>query len=99
MANVGAIFAKYQITNGGPIILVQVENEYTGAEADVVFPNGYYMQYIEDQLRNAGVVVPLVNNDAAADGHNAPGTGIGEVDIYVGFTLECGNVTSDVLTS
>lgn len=41
------------------------------------------MQYIEDQLHNAGIVVPLVNNDAAADGHNAPGTGIGEVDIYV----------------
>lgn len=83
MANVGALIAKYQITNGGPIILVQVENEYTGAVSGVVFPNGFYMQYIEDQLHNAGVVVPLVNNDAAADGHNAPGTGIGEVDIYV----------------
>lgn len=27
MANVGALLAKYQITNGGPVILVQVENE------------------------------------------------------------------------
>lgn len=86
MANVGALIAKYQITNGGPIILVQVENEYTNSEGDdVVFPNGYYMQYIEDQLRNASVVVPLVNNDASPDGHNAPGTGIGEVDIYVRY--------------
>lgn len=83
MANVGALIAKYQITNGGPIILVQVENEYTRASDDVVFPNRYYMQYIEDQLRNASIVVPLVNNDANTGGHNAPGTGIGEVDIYV----------------
>ncbi|KAF3768705.1 family 35 glycoside hydrolase [Cryphonectria parasitica EP155] len=98
MANVGAILAKYQITNGGPIILVQVENEYTDATSDVVFPNGYYMQYIEDQLRDAGIVVPLVNNDASPDGHNAPGTGVGQVDIYghdsypLGF--DCANPSS-----
>lgn len=49
----------------------------------VVFPNGYYMQYIEDQLHSAGIVVPLVSNDASPNGYNAPGTGIGEVDIYV----------------
>lgn len=41
------------------------------------------MQYIEDQLHNAGIVVPLVNNDVGPDGNNAPGTGVGEVDIYV----------------
>lgn len=34
VANVGALFAKYQITSGGPIILVQVENEVT-----MYFPN------------------------------------------------------------
>lgn len=45
------------------------------------------MQYIEDQLHNAGVVVPLVNNDASPNGYNAPGTGIGEVDIYVSIIL------------
>lgn len=56
MAKVGALIAKYQITNGGPVILVQVENEYTGAVAGVDFPNGYYMQYIEDQLHNAGII-------------------------------------------
>lgn len=56
MANVGALIAKYQITNGGPIILVQVENEYTRAAAGVDFPNGYYMQYVEDQLHDAGII-------------------------------------------
>lgn len=56
MAKVGALIAKYQITNGGPIILVQAENEYTIAVSGVDFPNGYYMQYIEDQLHNAGII-------------------------------------------
>jgi len=82
MANVGKAIAKAQITNGGPIILVQPENEYTAGQG-VVFPNGPYMQYVEDQLRKAGVVVPLINNDAYPGGHNAPGTGVGQVDIYV----------------
>lgn len=83
MANIGKIIAAGQITNGGPIILVQPENEYTQAVSGELFPDPAYMQYVEDQLRNAGVVVPLINNDASASGHNAPGTGEGEVDIYV----------------
>ena len=100
MSEVGALIAKYQITNGGPVILVQVENEYTQAEpgSGVVFPNGEYMQYIEDQLHNAGVVVPLISNDARPAGNNAPATGVGEVDIYghdsypLGF--DCANPSS-----
>ena len=46
------------------------------------FPNADYMQYVEDQARKAGIVVPLVSNDASAGGRNSPGTGKGEVDIY-----------------
>ncbi|KAJ5613996.1 hypothetical protein N7528_007650 [Penicillium herquei] len=85
MSNVASTIAKAQITNGGPIILYQPENEYSGAccyVSDSEFPDPYYMQYVEDQARNAGVVIPLMNNDAGAEGHNAPGTGIGQVDIY-----------------
>jgi Glycosyl hydrolases family 35 len=83
MAHVSETIAKAQITNGGPIILYQPENEYTGACCGVDnFPDGSYMQYVEDQARNAGIVVPLINNDASPDGHNAPGTGVGAVDIY-----------------
>lgn len=40
------------------------------------------MQYVEDQARNAGIVVPLISNDAAPDGNYAPGSGVGAVDIY-----------------
>lgn len=97
MEKIGAIIAKAQITNGGPVILFQPENEYSGA-VGVEFPDPEYMQYVEDQARKAGIVVPLMSNDAFAGGHNAPGTGIGEVDIYGhdGYPLgfDCANPTS-----
>jgi hypothetical protein len=53
MAHIGASIAKAQITNGGPVILVQPENEYSGSVGPVTggFPD-------------AGIVVPFVNNDA-----------------------------------
>jgi len=49
----------------------------------VLFPDKDYMQYVEDQARKAGIVVPMISNDAAPLGHNAPGSGKGAVDIYV----------------
>lgn len=86
MANIGSIIAKAQITNGGPVILFQPENEYSSGSG-IKFPDGKYMQYVIDQAHNAGIVVPLISNDAYAGGHNAPGTGLGEVDIYVSTVL------------
>ncbi|KAH7241422.1 glycoside hydrolase superfamily [Fusarium tricinctum] len=79
--HVGAIIAKAQITNGGPVILYQPENEYSAAEG-TPFPNHDYLKYVNDQVRKAGVVVPLINNDAWQGGTGAPGTGPGAVDIY-----------------
>jgi hypothetical protein len=82
MKNIGANIAKAQITNGGPIILVQPENEYTQATSAITpFPDPVYMTYVEDQLRNAGIIVPLISNDASAKGNNAPGQPAA-VDIY-----------------
>ncbi|CAG7555146.1 unnamed protein product [Fusarium equiseti] len=94
VAKVGAIIAKAQITNGGPVILYQPENEYSAAEG-TPFPNHDYLKYVNDQVRKAGIVVPLINNDAWQGGTGAPGTGPGAVDIYghdgypVGF--DCAN--------
>ncbi len=88
MANIAQIIAKAQITNGGPVILYQPENEYSHANPGFKFPDPDYMQYVEDQARNAGIVVPFISNDASAQGYNAPGTGKGEVDIYVSFTVK-----------
>jgi beta-galactosidase len=40
------------------------------------------MQYVINQARDNGILVPIISNDAHPSGHNAPGTGPGEVDIY-----------------
>ncbi|KAI1490140.1 glycoside hydrolase superfamily [Biscogniauxia mediterranea] len=97
MSNIAKIISDAQITNGGPVILLQPENEYTGAASFLPFPDGAYMEYVIQQSKKAGIVVPIISNDASASGHNAPGTGEGEVDIYghdhypLGF--DCGNPT------
>ncbi|CAJ2501142.1 Uu.00g039950.m01.CDS01 [Anthostomella pinea] len=79
--SVGEIIAKAQITNGGPIILMQPENEYTGATDNVKFPDPAYFGYVEDQFRDAGVVVPFISNDASPAGNFVPGS-VSGVDIY-----------------
>jgi len=95
--NIGRIIAGAQITNGGPVILFQPENEYTSAVGDPLFPDGLYMSEVEQMFRDAGIVVPMISNDASPDGHNAPGTGLGQVDIYGydGYPLgfDCANPT------
>jgi hypothetical protein len=65
-ANIGATIAKAQITNGGPVILFQPENEYSGYSGTVTggFPDPQYFAYVKQQFRNAGIVVPFINNDA-----------------------------------
>jgi Glycosyl hydrolases family 35 len=69
---VGKFIADAQITNGGPVILLQPENEYANGADDVIFPNGEYFAYIEKQLHDAGIVVPLISNDASPKGIFAP---------------------------
>lgn len=85
MAAVGSIIAKYQITNSGPIILTQVENEYTSWSGVTDFPaekNREYMAFLEHELRAAGIVVPFTFNDDYQAGIWAPGTSLGSVDVY-----------------
>ena len=50
--------APLQKTNGGPIILMQVENEY-GAYGN----DKRYMRYMADAMRKRGIDVPLVTSD------------------------------------
>ncbi|EKG19540.1 Glycoside hydrolase family 35 [Macrophomina phaseolina MS6] len=81
--SIGEIIAKAQITNGGPVILFQPENEYTGATDNVEFPNENYWAIVEKQFRDAGIVVPYINNDASPQGYFAPGSNwTPQVDIY-----------------
>jgi beta-galactosidase len=97
ISTIGGIIAKAQVTKGGPIVLVQPENEYTIC----VNTTGYtqinnltitglessclekeYIAYVENEYRKAGIVVPFIVNDAFPEGNFAPGTGVGAADIY-----------------
>src|SRR5437762_217897 len=71
-----AIIAKAQITNGGPVILLQPENEYSNN-----VDRGYFAS-VEKQLRDAGITVPFYSNDQGPYGDLTPGSGEGAVDIY-----------------
>ncbi len=55
---VNAIVAPAQIDAGGPVILVQVENEY-GAYGD----DADYLQVLTDRVRAGGITVPLTTVD------------------------------------
>lgn len=69
-----------QITEGGPIIAVQVDNEYSQKE-EVGFPGkAGMMRDLEDELRAGGIIVPLTYNDARPQGSFVKG--VGAVDIY-----------------
>ncbi|KAI1360357.1 glycoside hydrolase superfamily [Xylaria arbuscula] len=92
--NMGAIISKAQITNGGPVILFQPENEYSlcaealesGSIGNITnlssCLNDYYMAEVEAMWREAGIDVPFIANDALPLGNYAPGSGIGAADIY-----------------
>ncbi|RAQ71831.1 beta-galactosidase [Aspergillus flavus] len=87
MSTVGKIIADAQITRGGPVIMVQPENEYTTwpGLTEEEFPsqmNREVMAFVAEELRAAGVEVPMAMNDNEVEGYFAPGTGLGEVDIY-----------------
>ncbi|KAI5294881.1 hypothetical protein KEM52_002957 [Ascosphaera acerosa] len=74
---INKLIARNQITEGGPVILYQPENEYTYS-----FFDPQYMQDIMDVARQDGIVVPFISNDMSPQGHDAPGSGVGAVDIY-----------------
>ncbi|KAK7188532.1 hypothetical protein DPSP01_005498 [Paraphaeosphaeria sporulosa] len=85
IAEVGAIIAKNQITNGGPVILTQVENELQETKYD---PNNTLVKYmiqIEDAFKEAGLIVPTSHNEKGfrskswSSEYNNVG---GAVDIY-----------------
>jgi beta-galactosidase len=62
------IVRPLQIDQGGPVLLVQVENEY-GAFGD----DQTYLKALADVIRNAGITVPLVTVDQPTDSMLAAG--------------------------
>ncbi|RLL97255.1 hypothetical protein CFD26_107078 [Aspergillus turcosus] len=98
---VGKIIAKNQITNGGPVILNQHENELTETSYD---PNNtlvIYMEQIAQVFEEAGIVVPSTSNEKgmrgvswSTDYHNVGGAvNVYGLDSYPGG-LSCTNPNS-----
>lgn len=60
---VGAIIAANQITEGGPVILNQIENELQETVHSATNTLVLYMEQIEAAFRDVGVVVPFTSNE------------------------------------
>ena len=71
--HIDPIIAKHQITNGGNVILYQIENEYTGWKRD-----SQYMEDLKNKVKKDGITVPTFHNDKSgpqgtwASGKGAP---------------------------
>ena len=66
LRKLGEQLAPLQITRGGPIIMVQVENEYGSFGKDTA-----YIGQIRNMIRSAGFDVPLFNADGPTQMPNA----------------------------
>lgn len=71
LAALGRELAPLQITRRGPILMVQVENEYLGYGRD-----WRYLEALRDALRGAGFEVPLFTCDMAWSLRRLPETGL-----------------------
>ncbi|MCS2956263.1 beta-galactosidase [Bacteroides salyersiae] len=73
---IAPIIKKYEITNGGPIIMVQVENEYGSYGNDRI-----YMKWMHNLWRDKGIEVPFYTADGATpymlEAGTLPGVAIG----------------------
>ncbi|KAJ5706029.1 hypothetical protein N7536_001718 [Penicillium majusculum] len=100
LSTLGQIIERAQITHGGPVIMVQPENEYSTWPGVTDFPNEMnrnYMAHVEEQLLDEGITVPSIVNDNLVMGYFAPGSGKGAVDIYAidayPMRYDCANPT------
>lgn len=60
--------APLQITNGGPVIMMQVENEYGSYASDKK-----YLRFLRDLMREKGIDVPLFTSDGESKYHFSGG--------------------------
>ncbi|KAF8879099.1 glycoside hydrolase family 35 protein [Gymnopilus junonius] len=70
------VTAPNQINNGGPVIAIQVDNEYSQSPVS----HAEYFAELEDVYHNSSIVVPLTYNDPG-EGRNFI-NGTGAVDLY-----------------
>ncbi|KAF2763002.1 beta-galactosidase precursor, partial [Pseudovirgaria hyperparasitica] len=63
VAAIGPILERNQITNGGPIILTQIENEFQETSYNANSSAVLYMEQLKTAFREQGIVVPLTHNE------------------------------------
>ncbi|KAI1806912.1 hypothetical protein F4811DRAFT_550411 [Daldinia bambusicola] len=79
-ATVRKLIADAQITNGGPVVKLQPENEYD-TWPDVIVTdhpaqtNSDHMEHAKQQFKKAGNMVPQMVKDHIYQGNWAPGSG------------------------
>ncbi|WP_285108136.1 beta-galactosidase [Promicromonospora sp. MEB111] len=66
-ANLLPLVAERQVTRGGPVLMVQVENEYGAYGNDPVPERQKYLRALVDLTREQGIDVPLFTCDQADD--------------------------------
>lgn len=84
MKEVGKQLAPHQITRGGPITMVQIENEYGSYGADHA-----YMAAIGEQIKNAGFDVTLFTSDGPG-AKNLDGGSLPDVLSVINFGAAAG---------
>lgn len=71
-----AVVKPYQITEGGPILMIQLENEYGSYANDRI-----YMKWLHDLWRKLGITVPFATGDGATphmlEAGSWPGAAVG----------------------
>ncbi|KKY18309.1 putative beta-galactosidase precursor [Diplodia seriata] len=91
------IIARNQVTAGGPVILVQVENELTESRHVADDPLVLYMEQVKAAFRANGIVVPFTSNEKGMRGQSwsvdYQDVG-GAVDIY-GLDSYAGGLSCD----
>ena len=70
---------QYQISEGGPIIAVQLENEFVDRDTKIYKGRAQMMQQLKDALIRHGIVVPLTINDAYMGKNYVRGEGSGDI--------------------
>jgi beta-galactosidase len=60
LAKIEGIVAKQQVNHGGPVFMVQLENEHSRGWGTQVFDP--YLKYLDDQARANGIEVPMFNS-------------------------------------
>ena len=68
IGSIGKLVAANQITNGGPVILNQIENELTETVHDTNNTLVLYMEQVEKAFRDANVIVPFTSNEKGERG-------------------------------